>query len=134
MIHNDQAIRNFVDQAFAQYDRDRSGCLNYNELVPFMNQVLGLGGYNCRLEQQQILSIARSLDRNRDGSITKNELYAAVPLIFQSQQQYYTNQGGFGQGGFNQGPGFGQGGFNQGPGFGQGGFNQGPGFGGNHRC
>ena len=110
----DTKLQQYVEQVFARYDRDRSGCLNVNEIAGFINEVMSLSGYPTNLNQQQIFAIAGNMDINKDGRIAKMELYTALKAILNQQQGYsvkqdqplYNQQQGYGNQGFGNQRGF----------------------------
>ena len=101
-----------MDQVFARYDGDRNGWLNIQELAGFTNEVLRMSGSSRVLSQQEILAIGGNMDRNRDGRITKMELYTALKAILNQQQGYSAQQdqpyggGQYGGGQYGGGRGF----------------------------
>jgi hypothetical protein len=100
----DTKLQQYVESAFARYDRDRSGCLNANEIAAFINEVMAASGYPTNLTQQQIYAIAGNMDINGDGRIAKMELYTALKAILNQQQGYSVKQD---QPIYNQQPGYG---------------------------
>lgn len=68
---NDNLLRQYVDEVFNVYDRDRSGTLNAQELSGFFNDVFAKMGDPRRLNQQQAFAALSAIDRNSDGRASK---------------------------------------------------------------
>ena len=130
---DDNTLRNYIDQVFARYDRDRSGTLDPNELAGFFNDVFMMMGSPQTVNMYQAQQALQQIDRNGDGRANKMELFMAFKqMIAIQQQQMYQQQQmqqgygqqGYGQQGYGQ-QGYGQQGYGQ-QGYGQQGYQQGP--------
>lgn len=64
-------LRDFVDEVFALYDRNRTGYLDPMELANFFNDLFARLNDPRRFNQQQALDIFRSIDKNFDGRVEK---------------------------------------------------------------
>lgn len=53
MSISDQQLRNYIDQVFAQFDRDGSGSLDVNELAAFFNGVFSRMGDPTRINDYE---------------------------------------------------------------------------------
>ena len=120
---DDNALRNYIDQVFMRYDRDRSGTLDSNELAGFFNDVFQMMGSPQRINAYQAQQSLMSIDRNGDGRANKMELFMAFKMMIQQQQQQQQMYPGYGQQSFTQ-QNYGQTGYygqqgNQQPGFNQ---------------
>ena len=116
---NDNLLRQYVDEVFNVYDRDRSGSLNTMELAGFFNDIFAKMGDPRRLNQQQATAALQAIDQNNDGRANKMELFNALKRILITSQTPYQS-GGYGN---NMGGGYG--------GNNMGGGNMGGGYGGN---
>ena len=68
----DNVLRNYIDQIFSKYDRDRSMTLEVNELASFFNDVFMMMGDPRRINQQQAYQSLMAIDKNNDGKARKN--------------------------------------------------------------
>lgn len=68
----DNVLRNYIDQIFSKYDRDRSMTLEVNELASFFNDVFMMMGDPRRINQQQAYQSLMAIDKNNDGRASKN--------------------------------------------------------------
>lgn len=68
----DNVLRNYIDQIFTKYDRDRSLTLEVNELANFFNDVFMMMGDPRRINQQQAYQSLMMIDKNNDGRASKN--------------------------------------------------------------
>ena len=118
----DNVLRQYIDQIFDRYDRDRSGTLESFELANFFNDVFAMMGDPRRINQQQATQALMAIDQNNDGRANKMELFNAFKRVIMQQQGGNYGQGSYGQQGYGQ-QGYGQQGYGQG-GYGQGGYGQ----------
>ena len=58
----DNVLKGYIDQIFANYDRDRSNTLEVNELANFFNDVFMMMGDPRRINQQQAYQALRAID------------------------------------------------------------------------
>ena len=105
MSISDNTLRQYIDQIFNKYDRDRNGTLDAQELALFFNDIFRLMGTNRTISQQEAYDALRTIDQNNDGKASKMELFNAFKAIL-ARNQY--GQGGYGNQGHNQGGGWGQ--------------------------
>ena len=125
---DDNTLRMYIDQVFAEFDRDRSGTLELQELAAFFSKVFGMMGCPRQVSYQEAIATMQSIDRSGDGRANKMEVFAAMKIMMnqqnQMQQQPMQMQGGYIQQGYNQQQqGYNQQGYNQ-QGYNQQGFNQ----------
>jgi hypothetical protein len=122
-IVDDNTLRMYIDQVFAEFDRDRSGTLELQELAAFFSKVFAMMGYNRQITYQEAVATMRSIDRTGDGRANKMEVFAAMKAMmmqqYQLQQQQMQMQQGYGQQFPQQGYGQQQGWGQQQQGFGQ---------------
>ena len=123
----DNVLRQYIDQIFDRYDRDRSGTLESFELANFFNDVFAMMGDPRRINQQQATQALMAIDQNNDGRANKMELFNAFKRVIMQQQGGNYGQGSYGQQGYGQ-QGYGQQGYGQ-QGYGQGGYGQQSGYG-----
>jgi len=69
-------LREYVDFLMRKFDRDNDGLVKYEELGQ------GLKGIEVKASDQELLSLMRLLDKDRDGGISKFELYNALDAEF----------------------------------------------------
>ena len=67
----DNALQNYIDTIFNNFDRDRSGTLDPNELASFFNSVFQMMGNPTRLNDQQARQALAAIDKNFDGKANK---------------------------------------------------------------
>lgn len=144
----DNVLKQYIDQIFDRYDRDRSGTLESFELANFFNDVLAMMGDPRRINQQQATQALMAIDQNNDGRANKMELFNAFKRVIMQQQGGNYGQGSYGNQGYgNQGyghrvmeiedmanrvmgqQGYGQQGYGQGGWGNQGGYGQQSGYG-----
>lgn len=68
---NDNQLKNYIDQVFMRYDRDRSGTLEPNELAGFFNDLYAMMGSPMRINMYQAQQAMMQIDRNGDGRASK---------------------------------------------------------------
>ena len=71
MSISDQQLRSYIDQVFAQFDRDGSQTLDANELAAFFNAVFQRMGDPTRVNDYEAREAMNSIDTNRDGRCSK---------------------------------------------------------------
>ncbi len=118
---DDNTLRMYIDQVFAEFDRDRSGTLELQELAAFFSKVFAMMGYNRQITYQEAIFTMQSIDRTGDGRANKMEVFAAMKMMMvqQYQMQQQQMQQGYGQQFPQQGYGQQQGWGQQQQGFGQ---------------
>lgn len=67
----DNVLRQYIDQIFMKYDRDRSMSLDVGELAYFFNDIFALMGDPRRVTQQQAYQALMMIDSNNDGRASK---------------------------------------------------------------
>ena len=67
----DSELRQFIQQVFQKYDRDRSGSLDPNELTSFFNDVFSQMGNPTRFNMQQAQAAMTAIDKNNDGKASQ---------------------------------------------------------------
>lgn len=68
-MQEDDILKEFVNEVFAVYDRNRTGYLDPMELANFFNDLFTKLNDPRRFTQQQAIDIFRSMDKNYDGKI-----------------------------------------------------------------
>ena len=68
---DDRTLQGYIDKVFANYDRDRSGTLDPNELAGFFNDIFQMTGNPTRINQNQAMQAIRAIDSNSDGKASK---------------------------------------------------------------
>ena len=68
-MSEDAVLREFVDDVFAIYDKNRTGYLDPMELGNFFNDLFARLNDPRRFNQQQAMDVFRSIDKNFDGKI-----------------------------------------------------------------
>ena len=77
----DDQIRNAVIGLFKKYDRDNSGYVEGNEIYQMFNDLGRELSFKKNYSNQDIDNILKSIDRNQDGRVTKDELFLAMKKI-----------------------------------------------------
>ena len=75
---NDQQLMYYIDNAFARFDLDRNGTLEWNELHLFYNNVFEESGSPYRMSQQQAYETMKMINTSGTGHVTKPELFRAI--------------------------------------------------------
>jgi hypothetical protein len=71
----DQILRNNIDQIFSKYDRDGTGYLEPTEFQAFFGELCNLLGRPPVNDYNQFVTIAKSIDADKDGRISKPEIF-----------------------------------------------------------
>lgn len=71
MSISDSALKQYIDQIFQKYDRDRSGTLDAQELALFFNDIFAMMGDPRRINQAQAYQALVTIDQNNDGKASK---------------------------------------------------------------
>lgn len=79
---DDGILKMFIDEVFAVYDKDKSGTLEEGELHTFFNQLFASFNDPRRFDKAGIAQIMQSIDMNRNGRITKPELFTLFKTIW----------------------------------------------------
>lgn len=69
-------LREFVDFLMRKFDRDNDGMVRFEELGQ------GLKSIEVKATDQELLAMMKQLDKDRDGGISKFELYNALDSEF----------------------------------------------------
>ena len=78
--HNFQmSATEIVDQVFAQFDADKSGTLDKNELKTVLD--FALQGTGQTVSEQDIEAAIKGLDTDNDGTISKAEFGELIKLL-----------------------------------------------------
>ena len=78
MPFTDDQIRGAVINLFKKYDKDNSGFVEGNEAPNMCNDLAKELGSSKNYSKEQIDAIHKTIDRNMDGRITKDELYVLM--------------------------------------------------------
>lgn len=81
MSYSDQDLRNAVDQVFNQFDQDKSHTLDRSEIVKVLNQLFINLKANRQASQQEVDKFLQLVDTNKDGKLTKMELFEVFKRI-----------------------------------------------------
>lgn len=103
---DDSILRMYIDEVFSYYDHDRSGTLDKRELVGFFNQLFQSFNDPRRVDQNTVNQMLAACDMNRDGQVSKPELFTVFKRVLMgdssvyptSPQQQYGQHGQYGQG------------------------------------
>lgn len=75
MSYTDQQLKDAVDAVFQQFDNDKSGTLEADEVSKLINAALKQMNANRSASQSEIAGLIKSVDKNGDGKIGKVELF-----------------------------------------------------------
>lgn len=95
---SDGQLRDYIDEIFDRYDKDRSGNLDAQELASFFNDLFRAIGNPAVITPLQAQNAICAIDKNNDGKANKMELFLAFKGIISGQQ---SNSG---PSGYQQGP------------------------------
>lgn len=87
IIISDLQLRQFIDEVFMRYDYNRSGNLNLPELHIFLNELFALTGVKKLFSYEEAYGALASMDANRDGQISKFELFNLYRFMMQPNYQ-----------------------------------------------
>jgi Ca2+-binding EF-hand superfamily protein len=71
MSYTDQQLKDAVDAVFQQFDNDKSGTLEADEVSKLINAALKQMNANRTASQNEIAGLIKSVDKNGDGKIGK---------------------------------------------------------------
>jgi Ca2+-binding EF-hand superfamily protein len=77
-INLDDQVRKAVEEIYKQYDTDKSGFLEGNEIVSVVNDVFFSLGNKKQVTNEDVKRIMQVIDTNNDGKISKDELFLVV--------------------------------------------------------
>jgi Ca2+-binding EF-hand superfamily protein len=75
MPYTDDQLRQAVDAVFNQFDADKSGFLDSNEVMALINTALQHMKANRQASQKEVNDLVTAVDKNGDGKIAKPELF-----------------------------------------------------------
>ena len=75
MSYTDQQLKDAVDAVFQQFDNDKSGTLEADEVSKLINAALKQMNANRTASQNEIAGLIKSVDKNGDGKIGKVQLF-----------------------------------------------------------
>ncbi len=75
MSYSDDDLRNAVNAVFDNYDKDKSGTLEANEITQLINDALKHMGQGRQVSQQEVNQFISAVDKNNDGKVAKPELF-----------------------------------------------------------
>lgn len=75
MGSKDQQLKNSIDQIFYKYDKDKTNFLNEKEFGACVGELCRMLNWPQPKDYKDFINIARSIDTNYDGKITKTELF-----------------------------------------------------------
>jgi Ca2+-binding EF-hand superfamily protein len=75
MPYTDDQLRQAVDAVFNQFDADKSGFLDSNEVMALINTALQHMKANRQASQKEVNDLVAAVDKNGDGKIAKPELF-----------------------------------------------------------
>lgn len=78
MDNRDDHVRKAVEEIYKQYDTDKSGFLEGNEIVSVVNDVFFSLGQKKQVTNDDVKRIMQVIDTNNDGKISKDELFLVV--------------------------------------------------------
>ena len=77
-MSSDDHVRKAVEEIYKQYDTDKSGFLEGEEVVKVINDVFFCLGQKKQVNHEDIKRVMQAIDTNQDGKISKDELYLVV--------------------------------------------------------
>lgn len=77
----DVQLKDYIDQVFYRYDVNRNGCLSFNELHGFLNELFLMTGFGRTVTQQEAYNALLRIDANHDGCVNKFELFNLFKLF-----------------------------------------------------
>lgn len=75
MNDKDQQLRNAIDQIFYKYDKDNSGSMNEKEFGACIGELCKMLNKPQPKDYNEFIQIAKTIDTNYDGKISKVELF-----------------------------------------------------------
>jgi Ca2+-binding EF-hand superfamily protein len=85
MSYSDQQLRDAVDAVFGQFDADKSGSLDANEVGNLINAALKHMSAGRQVSQQEINQFLKAADSSGDGKIQKPELFEIFKKVLSSK-------------------------------------------------
>jgi Ca2+-binding EF-hand superfamily protein len=74
MSYSEEQLRQAVDAVFNQFDADKSGLLDANEVLALINTALQHMKANRQATQKEVNDLIAAVDKSGDGKIAKPEL------------------------------------------------------------
>ena len=84
---NKEGISSAVHEYFHKYDKDSSGSIERQEIIPLLADCNALLGINTQISDAQISQVISLYDKNGDGKISKEEFAPFVVDIFLNVQE-----------------------------------------------
>jgi hypothetical protein len=75
---SDVDVRKAVDEVFQQYDTDRTGYLECEEIISVIRDVFFSKNTEREVSEDDIRTVMHAMDRNLDGKISRDELFVAI--------------------------------------------------------
>jgi Ca2+-binding EF-hand superfamily protein len=73
--YSDDDLRNAVNAVFDNYDADKSGTLEANEITKLINDALKHMGQKREVTKEEVNQFISAVDKNNDGKVAKPELF-----------------------------------------------------------
>lgn len=98
----DEFLKAYIDKVFNDYDVDRSGGLDEDELTMFFNDLYKILNIQQVVTKEQSRQAIQSMDQDGNGVIDKKELFDAFKMLINKKQapqppQPPVNPGWYGQ-------------------------------------
>ena len=74
-------LKNYINNIFCRYDTDNSGTLDTREMTFFFNDLFKALNINQTITDHDSQNAIRSIDKNNDGSVSKEELFVAFKAM-----------------------------------------------------
>lgn len=75
---SDVDVRKAVDEVFQQYDTDRTGYLECEEVISVIRDVFFSNNTEREVSEDDIRTVMHAMDRNLDSKISRDELFVAI--------------------------------------------------------
>lgn len=79
---DDLTLQQYIDEVWRVYDGDKNGTLDINELHWFLNDLCARVGDSRRYSANEVTSIFKEADVNKDSRIDKTELFRFCKFLF----------------------------------------------------
>ena len=73
----DEMLKSYINTIFSRYDTDNSGTLDQREMTAFFNDLFKALNINMTITDQDSMNAIRSIDKDGDGSVNREELFVA---------------------------------------------------------
>lgn len=74
----DAEVRKAVDEVFKQYDINRSGYLELEEMTDVIRDVFFSKQPGREVSNEDVKTVMNSIDRNHDSKVSRDELFIAI--------------------------------------------------------